>query len=120
MIKIRAGQIWEFKSGALNYNKGDRLRIWDLYNEGYYDAKPINIVDPSDSYSVSSKFLNECFNFIPQNDLEFLAVNTRVWTHGCAEMHGIKRQQWQNMRYYLGKDKKPHYEFINGQWSETK
>ena len=137
MIKVRAGQVWEFESGASNYLKGDRLRVMNLDRAGtFHDAIPINIERPYSIYSVSSKFLNECFVFIPQSDLEWLAVNVSKWNENHKAIHIVAhksvfgcpphfrdaytKQQWQSMRYYLGLDKKPHCEFINGQWSETK
>ena len=131
MIKVRAGQVWEFESGASNYLKGDRLRVMNLDRAGtFHDAKPINIERPSAIYSVSSKFLNECFNFIPQSDLEWLAVKVSEWSRSMSSKAFIARGgcntviysdddngvdypqtrhtlgQWQNMRYYLGLDKK--------------
>lgn len=87
----------------------------------------------------SPKQLDDYWKFIPQNDLEWLAVHVEKWNghqyEGIVDDSllsrvgidnwsftdvGHTREQWQNMRYYLGLDKKPHYEFINGQWSETK
>ena len=79
-----------------------------------------------------------------KNDLEWLAVNLTVWKsifdgmrvfkqgseasftshddgHRCMQgAEAYTRQQWQNMRYRLGLDTKPHYKLINGQWSGTK
>lgn len=72
------------------------------------------------------------------NDLEWLAVNYNsnaaksngytsalrlgdnyiAQPDGTVGSHGI--ESIIVMRYHLGLDKKPHYEFISGQWSETK
>jgi len=70
------------------------------------------------------------WKFIPQNDLEFAAVNLDEWIFGNGRMHvskemmitchnpsrGISERQWQSMRYELGLDDKPHVrasEFAN-------
>lgn len=73
--------------------------------------------------------------FVPQNDLEWLAVNLDKWycaadylRNGsgapfiCNADHpdAISRDQHRNERYRLGLDTKPRYKLINGQWSETK
>ena len=83
-----------------------------------------------------NRFTEE-FKFIPQNDLEELAVKMDKWPvtanealnylrnsefywrgdfifkQGCKS---IFKKQWQSMRYHLGKDKKPHYRLTGGEW----
>ena len=131
-IKVRAGQVWEFKSGAPNYKNGDRLRIMDLDRGGrFHDAKPMNIEDPAGIHSVTPGFLNAFFAFIPQGKVEWMAVNLDEWycasdylrngsgsPFTCTEVHhdAVHINEWQNMRYYLGLDKKPHYKLIDGEW----
>lgn len=94
----------------------------------------------SDGENSDLEWTHEFMTFVPQNDLEWLAVNVDKWdcdkplirTNGtlkgynfqsinaCPGVNCYTRHQWQNMRYRLGLDTKPHYKLINGQWSETK
>lgn len=127
MIKVRVGQTWGAR-GAINpimsikAVEGTRVH----YSFGNHHASHGNC-------SVAN--LHDQADFIPNNDLEWLACNLDEWycaashlRNGsgapfiCEESHpdAINRDQWQNMRYYLYLDTKPHYEFFNGQWSETK
>jgi hypothetical protein len=74
-------------------------------------------------------FLND-FKFIPQNDLEWLACKVSEWnghqyvgiqddtllkklgsSNWSFTSEGYTRQQWQNMRYELALDERPHVEY---------
>jgi hypothetical protein len=120
MIKVRAGQVWaiddsEFKLSHICGGKDNSCVSvgWGWINiEEFYDK----------------------FKFIPQNDLEKLAVNVDEWTSKSVEHNlyrggdsiywvdyryqhdSYTRQQWQNMRYHLGLDKKPHCRLVKGEW----
>jgi hypothetical protein len=79
---------------------------------------------------------HKTLKLIPQNDLEWLAVNEPEWCDRKqfnfirkGELFGAvyhvdnnhqfrwySRNEWQNMRYYLGLDKKPHYRLVKGEW----
>jgi len=127
MIKVRVGQVWENGSGAVCVVKSILLGpcnkgVAVVYNE------------TGDRRVIAGGFSN-FYKFIPQNDLEWLAVNvdkwnghkflaifddsfiarwrTEDWTFTKA---GHTRTEWQNMRYHLGLDKKPHYRSIRGEW----
>ena len=128
-IKPMVGQIWKRSRTNTNVSdvvKGECVTILGVYDDlvsyGEYTALP------------SYRFAEE-FYFIPQNDLEWLAVNLDKWycaadylRNGsgapfiCDADHpdAISREQHRNERYRLGLDTKPHYKLINGQWSETK
>jgi len=102
----------------------------------------------SDGENSDLEWTHKFMTFIPQNDLEWLAVNRsryptstiysgdiyvkvymstgNIQTTGFSPDSGLNdgydicREQWQSERYRLGLDTKPHYKLINGQWSETK
>ena len=116
MIKVRVGQVWN------SIDTGRDLHI-DIDSIEYCDD--IN----TDSY----------FVFFPQNDLEKLAINETEWFHSDCDFvrldefdrpmytsdidHPLnenyyywRRQEWQNMRYHLGLDEKPHYRQVKGEW----
>lgn len=128
-VKPAVGQVWRRVRTDTNVTsviKGADVVIQSVVEDA--------IVFRRHSALPCRRFLEE-FYFIPQNDLEWLAVNLDKWycaadylRNGsgtpfiCNADHSdaIKREQWQNMRYQLGLDTKPHYKLNNGQWSETK
>ncbi len=109
---------------------------WDVHtpniNLGIVEIKLIDgdKVTLTNEIVVSVSGIHENCEFIPQNDLEWLAANHPMWgdfdvirkdTEGLIRFHNTShpmfnkdsyewynRQQWQNMRYKLGLDKKPH------------
>jgi len=135
MIKVRVGQIWtsegetEVKIESYNKKTGNVYYIHPLFSHVL-------------AAHIGNFFIS--YSFVPQNNLEWLSVKVSDWSRsmrgkgfmargGCNTViysdadNGVDcpqerytLSQWQNMRYHLGLDKKPHYEFINGQWSETK
>jgi hypothetical protein len=135
MIKVRVGQVWECASDDIpSRNIGEKVEI-ETVNGDYV------IVESRIFIKINN--LISCYKFIPQNDLEKLAVTETQWFHSDCDWvrldeydrpmytsdidhplnknkHYTHRSEWRNMRYYLGLDKKPHYKFINGQWSEMK
>ena len=122
-------QIWKRSRTNTNVSdvvKGECVTILGVYDDlvsyGEYTALP------------SYRFAEE-FYFVPQNDLEFAAVNLDKWYFAADHIHvnggtllvchesvtgAISYEQWKSERYRLGLDTKPHYKLINGQWSETK
>ena len=129
-IKVRAGQVWECNIDIGGYEPVDRLRVGDKSGD-FNICYAINFDRGANRIKASDKFLRENFTFIPQCDVEILAVKLDNWY--CAsdwlcihngvpficddlDLGGIHRDQWQNMRYYLGLDKKPHYRLIDGEW----
>lgn len=71
------------------------------------------------------------FEFLPQNDLEWLAINVVKWRsmsefviklndmpYSCVSYAAgaVSKWQWQAKRYELGLDDKPHYKYINNKW----
>ena len=130
-IKVRAGQVWignGSKPTITRFIKGEKIkvdRVDQLHIEyNLYFRLPTYIF-----YSI--------FDFSPQNDLEWLACDITKWmwpNHNSisrrfdglckcqlnkSESTGdYTRHQWQNMRYYLGLDEKPHCKLIDGEWVE--
>ncbi len=125
--KLKVGQIWRETGLEVNVKSFEPNRgIWWW----------------SDGAQCKQGYADKHMEFVPQNDLEWLAVNEPEWFHGdcryvrrddsramyCDDLGiGIDnnyiyytQEQHRNERYRLGLDTKPHYEFINGQWSETK
>lgn len=121
-VTPKVGQVWE--------NNGNEYKVKQML-DGFVNmwASPISaklgIAIDDGFYSV--------FTFVPQNDLEWLAVNVHEWNcqdsfqvickadnragyHHEGLLGCYTRKQWQNKRYYLGLDKKPHYKMINGEW----
>lgn len=119
-VKPQAGQVWRDKfsnesaavSDVITGTDGNLIVNIEIERQLIY----------RDSYYLSS-FI-ELFEFIPQNDLEWLAVNVDEWlwvknlgrlskTIGgytyslICEDDSYTHQQWQNMRYKLGLDEKP-------------
>ncbi len=101
----------------------------------YNEEMTINAIESGfvwfDGMSQEEMSINEYFTFIPQNDLEWLTVNVDKWFHDdcgfirlsndkvefytddidneyCSQFQYYTLRQWQNMRYKLGLDKKPH------------
>jgi len=117
------GQIWECqgKIGCGIYNKGHQIKILD--HVMHVDA--INFHEDVGDASISTNFLKEHFTFVPQTDLEWLAVNykwsneeiksihkvadddIREWDH--KDFDYVTRQQWQDKRYELGLDEVQNY-----------
>lgn len=116
-IKVMAGQRWRNNSGfeCMVYNEvAGIVRFMDSRRQ------------------CGSEHFRENFTFIPQTDLEWLAVNCDEWCDydtvfickkggdyafiPCFLGHCYTRQQWQNKRYELGLDEKPHYTFEDGVW----
>lgn len=109
MIKLIAGQMW-----ASN-NSQDEFTLNIGANGLIHGKSKLGGI-----YNWNKTDFHRCFKFIPQNDLEWLAVNEDEWCEtirfnvpgdGCCS-----RKQWQNMRYHLGLDKKPHYRLTGGDW----
>lgn len=112
-IKVRTGQIWEPSPGY---------------------ARRVESVDDIDVYWVGNSYtplseLNENFTFVPQSDLEEIAIKLDKWycasrflrikegvPFTCDEHDdgAIHIFAWRDMRYYLGLDEKPHYKLIDG------
>ena len=117
-VKPQVGQVWE-----CNEN-GEEVALLRPRENGvaYFSAYGGKLLTPLDV------FLTD-FEFVPQNDLEWLAVNVEVWefddcdfiareesrelyiedseSEYCSQFQYCTRQQWQNMRYKLGLDEKP-------------
>ena len=117
-VKPQVGQVWKCNE---NSEEVGLLRPREN-GVAYFSAYGGKLLTPLDV------FLSD-FEFVPQDDLEWLAVNAEVWrgeesadglasdcVHKNCEFsyfyslnqgHGYTRQQWQNMRYKLGLDEKP-------------
>ena len=119
--KLMVGQVWH-----CSLNEADVTAMRFIKN---------GIIEWSDGENNDLEWTNRFMAFVPQNDLEWLAVNVDKWYCAadylrkgsgvpfiCNADHpdAISREQHRNERYRLGLDTKPHYEFINGQWGETK
>jgi hypothetical protein len=112
-VKPMVGQVWGllYADGS-HYEKRSISRLSNsrvLYTDGCGVER----------WSNRSKFIED-YEFIPQNDLEWLAVNEPEWNNDyflfIAKVKGDRayyrqlhvlsyaRQQWQNMRYELGLD----------------
>lgn len=126
MIKVRAGQTW------LDRVSNEEVTAQSMPSNG--------LIWWSDGFQCKQGWVDSNMTFVPQNDLEWLAVNEREWkTHPHnrdffkfirrCEIHGVmyhnvsndafywwSRKEWQNMRYHLGLDKKPHCRLIKGEW----
>ena len=129
-VKPQVGQIWKDPG-----REGDEWVVTEaLSHEGvivvecshnkYSDIMP----DGGTNAFLESDFV-EFFEFIPQNDLEWLAVKAGAWefddcdfiareesrelyiedseSEYCSQFQYYTHQQWQNMRYKLGLDEKP-------------
>lgn len=125
MIKVRAGQIWLSHAGERHEIIKPIALSLRVHVQRCYDLC---------NFAVHIDSLRDDFTFVPQNDLEFAAINLDKWYFAADHIHikngalficdesmdrAISRSEWQAMRYHLGLDTKPHYRFINGQWSKT-
>ena len=112
MIKVRAGQVWKRKL------TDHEIKICEKASVGFYI---------STGYA-TERVIQSDFEFVPQNDLERMAIDTPEWHWGdhCFYRHGgmvtkenhtkIFKSEWQNMRYHLGLDEKPRCRLIKGEW----
>lgn len=125
-VKPQAGQVWQFKSGAINsYEAGYRITLRNKDSElGFMDAMPVNFVTKA-SLIVGVDFLYKYFEFVPQGDLEWLTVNVNASNCYISRTLGgystalsadlinachspiFTKQQWQECRYKLGLDERP-------------
>jgi len=121
-VTPKAGQVWESKVGIC-FTPGKQYEIIRELNPDEFLIED----DTGDrDHHASSAWINNDFEFIPQNDLEWLAVNVDVWHSAlynqifkdvssytyCADsvfvtVDKYTRQQWQNTRYELGLDDRP-------------
>lgn len=128
-VKVKVGQVWEcVKDSLWVTNYGDKAKISKVGNNNVYYNDSL----------MSAKAFDRCFKFIPQNDLEWLAVKLDKWGGRNTQyairkdndrvVYGIGSHQkpgehymdeWQSMRYSLGLDTKPHYKLIGGQWTKA-
>ena len=116
-VKPQVGQVWKSADG-------EEVGVLRLEKNGvaYFSAYSGRLL------TTPGVFLSD-FEFVPQNDLEWLAVNVEVWkghdspdgliwdcVHKHSEFsyfyslnlgHGHTHKRWQNMRYKLGLDEKP-------------
>lgn len=115
-------------------------QVWNIGGHIDRDERSVIEIDSNDvwwsgsSYTPLADFFSEGFEFIPQNDLEWLAVNDVIapsWAKFAYYSNHIDRTpkfseikfkdgkaqcEIQNMRYKLGLDKKPR---ISGkQWAQ--
>lgn len=137
-VKPMAGQVWECDDDKIEFNIsiGEGGLISGLGPE-------VNGIASCGIHNFSESYFLKCFKFIPQNDLEWLAVNHSKWPmcsyipssknhrvtvsmkHGTVQTHTfedgseknlISESEWQNQRYEFGLDEKPHYTFEDGVW----
>lgn len=123
MIKVRSGQVWASNNSKNEFtlNVGanglihGKSKLGGIYNW-----------DKSD--------FHRNFKFIPQNDLEWLAVKVEslgsnikfiarrgseylIFEAEPEHTPGVyTSQHHQRVRYHLGLDKKPHYRQVKGEW----
>jgi len=130
-IKIRAGQVYVGNGSRptlTQFGKGKKIKVDSV------DQLHINY---DSYYRLPTYLFYLIFDFVPATDLEWLAVNVDEWNghkyqgivddtllrrignlHWSFTQEGHTMGEWQNMRYYLGLDKKPHYRLIDGEWVE--
>lgn len=120
MIKVRAGQVWTNGTGDNYIVKTTHL---GPCNKGVRIAH-----ETTGKQTVVAGDFDHAYKFVPQNDLERMAIDTPEWHWGdhCFYRYGgmvtkenhtkIFKSEWQNMRYHLGQDKKPHYRLTGGEW----
>ena len=127
-VKPQVGQIWKDP-----YREGDEWVVTEvLSHEGIVKCshnKYSDIMPDAGANSFFESDFVEFFEFVPQNDLEWLAVNVEVWefegcnlivpdesrefcaidvdSKYCSQFQCYTPQRWQNMRYKLGLDEKP-------------
>lgn len=134
-VKPQVGQVWE---NTKQTELVDTIAFVDERGNVYW-SEDWNEEDGVDCgvYSTPAQ-MNSFWEFIPQNDLEWLAVNVEAWefegcnlivpdeyrefcaidvdSKYCSKFQCYTHQQWQNMRYKLGLDEKP---WISGSdWAE--
>lgn len=124
----------------MNKVKPQAGQVWNL--GGHIDRDERAVIEISDgavwwsgnSYTPMIDFYDEDFEFVPQNDLEWLAVNDVIvpsWAKFAYYSNHIDREpkfsevkfkdgktqrEIQNMRHKLGMDKKP---WVSGrQWAQ--
>jgi len=117
-VTPKAGQAWE----VLNIGKSKVTKTTDEYV--WFVGHHVN------HCWHTHQFIGLC-KFVPQNDLEWLAINEPEWFHNdcthirrngesvmytdcprrkvLAHHNWVDRQRWQNMRYELGLDDKPKH-----------
>ena len=136
-VKPQVGQVWSDP-----YREGDEWVVTEfLSHEGIVKCshnKYSGIMPDAGANAFFESDFVKFFEFVPQNDLEWLAVKVGAWrgeesadglvsdyVHKSSEFsyfysidssHGHARQQWQNMRYKLGLDEKPRVS--SEKWAE--
>ena len=125
-VKPQVGQVW---------NIGGHI---DRDYRTVIEVNSDDVIWSGSSYTPLAHFFDYGFEFVPQNYLEWLAVNVEVWefddcdfiareesrelyiedseSEYCSQFQYYTRQQWQNMRYKLGLDEKPRVSA--GDWAE--
>ncbi len=113
MIKPASGQVWESESTTITLMNKSETKNWDFWNSRNENGGAI--------HPIHEKALHDYYKFVPQTDLEWLAVNLNKWGHdgfNCVELDNkqlcyvnkskretITKQQWQQKRIELGLDK---------------
>lgn len=136
MIKARVGQTWKCSVSGGGYNESDLITLGSPGETDplYFRVLPIGYDPKYLKQWISQFYLNSSFEFQPQNDLEWLALQLDKWYFagnyiykgnnmpmqssviGKGFSNVYTREQWQNMRYHLGLDEKPHCKLIGGEW----
>lgn len=96
-----------------------------------------NVKWDDESGSITYSHLNKFWTFIPNSNIEWLAINAIPWNDDeralvCKDGESFRfktrfeqkptdsdwysKQEWQLKRYYLGLDVKPHYVFRMDEW----
>ena len=122
-VKPMVGQVWKSTIPVGTIISGELVSIENVNNEDDI----IGIYNQAMHFSsIDFGTIERCFEFISQNDLEWLAVNVDTWdsekkfirTYDGMNKHNFctietypkvnyyTRQQWQNKRYELGLDEK--------------
>lgn len=118
-IKPQVGQVW--RDTRTNGEAVNVTRVFEIDGDLIVDIEINRQFIERDSYYIDC--FTKLFEFVPQNDLEWLAVNVGGWNdcYSCVRRRGggivfccnskisetYTRQQWQSMRYKLGLDEKP-------------
>jgi len=127
-IKVRAGQVWVgngINPRVTRFGKGAEINVESVTCRDVYYNEHFQL--PIDMFYIT-------FDFSPKTELEWLAVKLDKWYFSqefaywngdavfCSTIvnpgpyNASNEQKWQNMRYYLGLDKKPHYRLVDGEW----
>ena len=111
-VKPQAGQVFKcVEFGAGQMLKGTEIKISkrDIHGQlsGVIGSSLGNVF-------LSDDYLSDYFEFVPANDLEWMAVNSYPWNpvitgRRCGGDH-YSKQQWQECRYKLGLDDRPQEE----------